>query len=216
MHPYRYQVSRYVFFAALILLALCIIPAYLLDPRVSNENGPVETAQNLVLLSGFLISVFYSVSTQGRERALWIFGASLLYIAFWRELGWGAAIFALFNPQIDPNTFSSHSLWYRPIVRPLIVSIALIGLVAFISGKAWRLAQPLHRGKMFPVQELIWLTIAAAVSTAAEGKMGLSLPFGDDVNFNIEELAELSAYLFLIAAVFRVKAGLDRSRPLSR
>jgi hypothetical protein len=216
MHPYRHQVSRFIFFTALILLVLCIIPAYLLDPSLSYENGPIEGAQNIVLLAGFLISVFYSVSTQGRERTLWIFGASMLYIAFWRELGWGAAIFAYFNPALDPNSFSSHELWYRPIVRPLIVAVALIGIVALIRGKAWLLTKPLQRAKMFPKRELIWLMVAAVISTAAEGKMGLAMPFSPAVNFNMEELAELSVYLFLIAAIFRVKAGLDQLGILPR
>lgn len=204
------HISRFLFWAGLCLLIVSIFPSIYFDLSFGYENGPVELVQDLVFLIGFLCSLAFASRSSRQERGVWIFASTMFFIAFWRELSWGAAIPPLFDESIDPNTVTSHTLWYRPVVTPAIVIVALVGIGSFIHSKSWQLARPFIRAKAFPLREISFIVIASLIGAAAEHKMGLSLSLDHDASRTMEEMAELCAYIFLLAACFRTKTGLER------
>lgn len=203
------ETANLLFWFSAVLLVVSVIPAISFGVWFGSENGPVELVQNLTLLFAFVVTVLFARNTEGQQRGLWILVSALLFIAFWRELSWGAALSALFQGPDGPALISSRNLWYRPAITPAIVLIVLASLFFFFRNKSWQLTTQLIQAKQLPVRELSLMVFAALFGTAAEGKMGMHLPISHDAGQNLEELAELCAYLFLTAAIFKIKAALD-------
>lgn len=177
-----------------------------LDSIHSHENAAVETLQNFALLAGAIASLFFAIDSDKPERSTWYLSAAIFVVLLGREISWGATLLPLLSPEHYTQIPSSKVLWYRPYIAP-VLSLSLTVLIAyFIRSKGWQFTKQAMTWEKLPVLEGGLFIISAVLTTAAEGKMGLSLPFSYNTNQNIEEIAELAAYLFLFTAAFRVKA----------
>ena len=128
-----YLVNNYFDFrmykSTLITLALvpvAIVLFFFLSPPVAYENGPLENLQVLQLVLGSLVSLMAArKATDRKARNIWYSGAVTFLIFAGRELNWGR----VFYPTGDHNMFiSMKSLWYGPVVYPLLTVIIIATL----------------------------------------------------------------------------------------
>lgn len=200
-----------------LVIGLTLSPHF--DSAHSDENGIIEITQNITLLFAVITTLIFARQTQSAERSLWYLASGLFFVLFARELSWGAVLLPLFKTFEPGQHLSSRMLWYRPAITPFVATL-LIGLIAyFIKAQGVKLAKYLLQPGNLPLKQGLLFLTAAVLTTAAEGKMALSLPFDYHTNLNIEELAELAAYLFMVAAAYHAKITLEQnyiSQPLQR
>ncbi len=130
-----------------------------------------------------------------------------------RELSWGAVFMTplSISPETGPTFSSRHQLAYSSAVAPVLVLLALGCLWIFIRSQQYRTLAALWRQRSFPVAEIVLFAAGMVVSAACEGHLGLNVPLTAEwARQNLEELAELWAYLALVAAQYRVWRGFRR------
>lgn len=195
-----------------ILMALSIVVLLIslggsahIDPSISDENGLIEILQNIVLLLATIAAIIFARRSTLEERSFWLLAACFFFVLFGREISWGAVFLPLIDPQTYTDIPSSKALWYRPAITPAIGALGAALIAYFIKCGGYRIVFWLLKNGKIPYIEGVFFVIAALLTTAAERKMGMSLPFSSDTNYNIEETAELAAYLFLVTAALRIK-----------
>lgn len=192
--------SLFVRFLALFVLALAYPLSLLLPARYGFENGPIEMAQNFILIAGGVQAGILALKSKSGWGWLWAAVIPIWLICLARELSWGAVFFPpLEMPESGP-VYSSRILSYRPFV-PLIVA-AFVFLSAFLVYKhrLWTLAEDVKRTRQFPLFDLVMTVISLLLMSAAEGKIGMSLGGFVAHGQIFEELSELAAYIFLLSA----------------
>ena len=110
----------------LILVPLAVLMFFFLSPTVAYENGPLENLQVVQLVIGALVAYLAARKAFDKNvRNIWCCGAVVFLICAGRELNWGR----VFYPTGDHNMFiSMKSLWYGPIVYPLLTIIIIATL----------------------------------------------------------------------------------------
>lgn len=196
------------------MLLVASVPLALWLPLwTSFENGPVETAQAALLFLGAGLAIRHARKAGSGAREMWFWLAA---VPFWvglglRELSWGAVFL---TPQVVTThgpQFSSHVLWYKPFVAPVMGALLVLALASFLYGHGPRLLRQVLGQKAFPFGDLGLFVLAMLVSSAAEGHVGhslYSLPNGQVT----EEIAEFAAYMFLFSAQSRIARALKGAR----
>lgn len=201
---------------ALAAIAFGLIASYLLAPLLPHwtgwENGPVENAQAALLFWGGVSALHCAAQSEaGRPRAFWWMVAPIWFVMVGRELSWGAALLTPldFSAQTGPTFSSTQQLAYKPAVAPVVGMLAAFSLAVFVRTRQYRTLQSLWQRRALPLAEIGLFAAALLLSTAAEGHMGLSIPWTEEWALqNLEELAELCAYAALFCAQWRVRACL--------
>ncbi|MER5170201.1 hypothetical protein [Thioclava sp. GXIMD2076] len=198
-----------------VVLLVASVPLALWLPLwTSFENGPVETSQALLLLVGAGLSLRYARVPTQDARGGWFWLAA---VPFWiglalRELSWGAVFLAPQSIGEHGPQFSSHVLWYKPFVAPVMMALLVLAVVSFLYGRGIRRIGQLIAHKAFPFGDFGLFILAMLVSSAAEGHVGSSL-YGLPNGQVTEEIAEFAAYMFLFSAQCRIFAALGRLSP---
>lgn len=189
---------------ALLLALLCCYPlSLLIPPAWVWENGIVEDGDVIVLGIGCA----WAVAAWARDRPAPVALLARSVVPLWailigREMSWGAVLFAPEHMTAAGPVFTSHHLWYRPAVAPLLAL-----LFAWSGWSAWRcrldrqLYGVLARGR-FPWLELLVVLAAAAGSSCAEAHLPACVAALQNQRF--EELVELVGYVALVAVQARV------------
>lgn len=190
----------------LVLLLLLVYPVGACLPATWGwENGVVESAQLLLLLTAAGLSAIAAWRDRGHPLAHFGRGAAAVWLLLaGRETSWGG----VFMPALsfDANTgpmFSSRVLWYRPVVTPLLLAVA-----AFVLWHWWRWRLPARLGAAVRAPGFPWLAIAVTLTAALaavlfEAHLGTAgLPAGQ--HQVLEECAELVAYAGLLLAQVQV------------
>ncbi|WP_139169782.1 hypothetical protein [Chitinasiproducens palmae] len=190
----------------ILALALVTVPLVTRLPQwVVWENGPVENAQAIVLLFGAIVAGLSAARARTREaRAFWLAAAPLWLIFFGRELSWGAVFLTPLDMTPEGPVFSSHALFYKPVVHPAVGLLIAFSLYQLFVRRGIRLLANVHRSGRFPFFELVVAAIGFIVSTATEGHAHLSLPLTAGPAQIAEECAELVAYLALLSGQWRL------------
>lgn len=190
-----------------LLLAAALLCCYPLSlvvpPQWAWENGIIEDGDVVVLGIGFAWALVAWLGTRQRQAAL----LARCVVPVWailigRELSWGAVLFAPASMTAAGPVFTSHDLWYRPFVTPVLVALA--------AWSAWsavrcRLDCQLHAvlaSGRFPWPSLLVVLAAAVGSTCAEGHLTAWLAVPHAQRF--EELVELVGYCALVAVQAQV------------
>jgi hypothetical protein len=188
----------------LILLLLSCYPlSIVLPPSWAWENGVIEDGDVIVLGVGLAWAFVTWMRAQPAQVAL----LARCVVPIWviligREMSWGAVLFAPDHMTPEGPVFTSHHLWYRPVVTPV-----LCALFAWSAWSAWRcrldkqLYQVLERGR-FPWLAMLVVLVAALGSTCAESHLRYFLAALQNQRF--EELTELVGYIALVAVQARV------------
>lgn len=178
------------------------------------ENGPVENTQVAILALGGFISIFFALkANQQPERCFWWVITPFWFSMAMRELSWGATLLPPidFDPVMGPAFSSTLQLAYKPFIAPLLSAMLLIMVLAALWYRVYKLAPVLWRTRSLPFAELFFFVISMLVSTASEGHMGMQISGLEHAKLqNLEELAELWAYVMLALAQWRVHRGLTR------
>jgi hypothetical protein len=182
----------------MICCLVCLYPLYRILPTwVAWENNILENAQAIVFLGGFLIALrFAYVNGHNQWRNFWLAMAPLWLVLFGREVNWGRVFFApvgwgsLHGPNFPPLS----SLWYSPVVKPLISLCLLWGFYLFFKYRGYLMLFQLFRQKHFPIFEMTIAILAIVVSTLAEHDY---FHFFRERSELMEELLELISYLGL-------------------
>jgi len=204
--PWRYEIPAWGL-AALIFVAA--FPGSLLLPAsVSWENGPIENAQAATLAAAAVLAFVLGRRTSTATRFLW-FGAAIVWaILVGRELSWGAVFLDPVQMTDHGPTFSSSLLWYRPAVTPVVAMAGALAVAMIAWSRPVRITRKLGKKRGGPVRDILGFAAAMLISTAAEDHMGLSLSFWPGDLQILEEMVELSAYLFLFPGQAIVVRGL--------
>ena len=188
----------------LLFALLCCYPlSILLPPSWAWENGAIEDGDVIVLGIGLAWAFFIWMRGQPAQVAL----LARCVVPIWailigRELSWGAVLFAPDHMTPEGPVFTSHHLWYRPFVTPV-----LCALFAWSAWSAWRcrldkqLYAVLERGR-FPWPPMLIVLVAALGSSCAESHLRYCLATLQNQRF--EELMELAGYVALVAMQARV------------
>ncbi|AVS70934.1 hypothetical protein C8247_11160 [Paracidovorax avenae] len=208
----------------LLGLALSGAVASVLPVSAGWENGLLEDSQVVLLLAGACMAVLVACGhTAGRPASPVAKGLALASVPVWclmaaRELSWGAALLPPIGFSAEGPVYSSSVLWYKPAVAPLaLLVLAWCGWV-LLRSRVLQAVPALLRSRQFAWPELAVLLLAAALSTYAEGHLGIPVAgFLQGRAVVVEEWAELFAYLALVAAQWQVllllwNAG-DRRQP---
>lgn len=190
-----------------------MVASYLLAPFLPPwagwENGPVENAQAALLFWGGVSALRYAAQSQpGRTRAFWWMVAPIWFVMVGRELSWGAALLAplRFSAEMGPAFSSSQQLAYKPAVPPVVGMLAAFSLALFVRTRQDLTLQSLWQRRALPLAEIALFVAAMLLSNAAEGHMGLTIPWAEEWALqNLEEMAELCAYAALFCAQWRVR-----------
>lgn len=179
--------------------------SFYLPDWTSYENGPIEMAQNLILLLAGLQAIYYGIRARAPWRYLWLAAAPIWFICLGRELSWGA----VFLPPIKFSTsgpyYSSGVLPYKPFIAPAAGLLLLVSVGLFVRFRLWTVCFFVTQCRQLPILEIVMAGIAVLLMTAAESHMGLSLQGYLGYGQIFEEMIELAAYLFLIAAQHRIR-----------
>lgn len=199
----------------LVALLACYPLSYITPAKWAWENSVIENTQVIVLLFGLLSAWFtYAREKPGKIAKLALAVMPIWFILAARELSWGAVFGAPLSFSHEGPVFSSHVLWYKPIVTPVVAL-----LLAWSGFLAWRhrldqLVLRMAAGGMFP-----WFAIGIAVfaslgSTCAEGHMQCGLTIITEHAQALEELVELVAYSAVVVAqavIYRAHAIASRT-----
>lgn len=190
--------------------------APLLPDSLGWENGPVENTQVVLLVLGGIMAIVLALKAPAQPaRCFWWIIMPFWFSMAMRELSWGATLLPPidFSPVMGPSFSSSQQLPYKPLVAPFLSAMLLVMALAGLKFKVWRLTPVLWRTRSLPILEMLLFIACMLVSTAAEGHMGLSIPPMEEAKAqNLEELAELWAYVMLLLAQWRVMRGLRWAR----
>ena len=198
--PRRVRVAQ----ACSVLILLLSYPlSNLLPAAWAWEDGVIENAQVAVLLAGCLGAGIVAL----RRRGMPVATLALSAVPVWailaaRELSWGAVFFAPVGFEQAQPVYSSHELWYKPAVAPVIL-VAL----AWSLSNAWRhrvdrLLRLIGAGCHRATFQIALAVVAAVLSTGAEGHFALGLQLDAPRAEVWEELLELYAYSALVCAQF--------------
>lgn len=198
----------------LLLLALfsCWPLSILLPPSWAWENGAIEDGDVIVLGIGFAWAFFSWLRARPGDVALLARAVLPIWlILIGREMSWGAVLFAPDHMTPEGPVFTSHHLWYRPFVTPV-----LCGLFAWSAWSAWRcrldkqLYAVLERGR-FPWLPMLIVLAAALGSSCAESHLRYCLATLQNQRF--EELTELVGYVALVVMQARVLRECQGAEP---
>jgi len=205
------SLCTYAVFAIIQLMIFIIAPN--MPNSMGWENGPIENTQ-VILLSAAAAWAFWCAhsTTTVRLKTLWIVVGVLWSVMAFRELSWGAAFHLplTMDVEVGPQFSSSHQLWYKPAVAPVLACIALLSAGAFYYSKQHHTFVELFRQSSLPITELIIFCVLMISASAAEGHMGLNLGMNKGTAQVYEEAVELLAYGALVLAQYRVMKGLSR------
>lgn len=189
----------------LLLLALfsCWPLSILLPPSWAWENGAIEDGDVLILGIGLAWAFFTWLRARPGNVAMLARAVLPIWlILIGREMSWGAVLFAPDHMTPEGPVFTSHHLWYRPFVTPV-----LCALIAWSAWSAWRcrldkqLYAVLERGR-FPWLPMLIVLAAALGSSCAESHLPYCLATLQNQRF--EELTELAGYIALVVMQARV------------
>jgi len=197
----------------LILLLLSCYPlSIVLPPSWAWENGAIEDGDVIVLGIGLAWAFFTWLRARPAQVAL----LARCVVPIWailigREMSWGAVLFAPDHMTPEGPVFTSHHLWYRPFVTPVLVA-----LCAWVAWSAWRcrvdrqLNALLERGR-FPWLAMLIVLAAAVGSSCAESHLRYCIATLQNQRF--EELMELLGYVALVAVQARVLRECEGAAP---
>jgi hypothetical protein len=182
-----------------LLIICCIaLPLYRILPTwVAWESNILENAQAIVLLGGFLIALHFAyVDNHNQWRKFWSAMAPFWLVLFGREINWGRVFLAPtgFGSIHGPNFPPLSSLWYSPVVKPLVALCLLGGGYLFFKYRGYLMLFQLFHQKRFPILEMTIAIVAIAASPLAEHDCFHFL--GERCEL-MEELLELISYLGL-------------------
>jgi len=181
-----------IFFIALVL----VIPISALLPIWFGwENGPLESAQNVLLLAGFVICLCYQKGAKGRskkESQMWLSVGLFYLFMLARELSWGRVFFLDYIDANGPGFVRLQTLDAYPYIYAGIGFFALLMLYMLIRTIPWR---ELWREIPFNRLTVYILILAAAISQMAEH----DFPYEThNLNQTVEEGAELLVYVIML------------------
>lgn len=212
MRPHSPCSDRPVSLALLLALLCCYPLSLVIPPAWVWENGIVEDGDVIVLGLGCAWALAAWLRERPAPAALLARSVVPLWtILIGREMSWGAVLFAPDHMTVAGPVFTSHHLWYRPAVTPLLVL-----LFAWAAWSAWRcrldrqLYGVLARGR-FPWPALMVVLAAAVGSSCAESHLPACVASLQNQRF--EELAELVGYIALVAVQARVLAQCRTTSP---
>lgn len=189
----------------LILFGICIsFPLTMVIPQwASWESGPLERAQNLILLIGCWSALAAAKHLRLFSSKALLAIAALFWLAFFgRETGWGAVFMPPSGMTEWGPKWTSKYLWYRPAVPYVVGAMAMLAAYWFVRYKVWSAALvPLAREHALPLFALAQFALCMVLSTNAEGHGFYRLQnwYGTQVMV-LEELVEICGYLALLLA----------------
>lgn len=198
--PLRVRIAQA---CSVLVLLLSYQLSSLLPPEWAWEDGIIENAQVAVLLVGCLWAGFVALRRRGMPVATLALSAAPVWaILAGRELSWGAVFFAPIGFDQAQPLYSSHELWYKPAVAPVILL-----MLAWSLSNAWRhrvdrLLRMIGAGCHRATFQIVLAVVAAVLSTGAEGHFALGLQLDAPRAEVWEELLELYAYSALVCAQF--------------
>lgn len=157
-----------------------------------EENGPIENTQMVVIAYGLYYC--YTLAKQrlkdwgGCQKALWGAGGIFFFLVAMREISWGRVFFR------DPTTgnmieYAEMGL-YGKMVHPLVAILLVAFVYLCYKGKVWRFIMD---AKISWTMTLQMVGFVVFQWLAEHNKLSF---FQGDV---AEELAELGAYLMIVA-----------------
>jgi hypothetical protein len=191
----------------LAILLACYPLSYITPPTWAWEDGVIENSQVVILLAGFLGAWV----TYLRERPNKIALLALATMPIWailvaRELSWGAVFTAPLTFNHDGPVYSSHVLFYKPMVAPTVGVLLLWSLWLAWRHRLDKLVLEMIATHKFPWFALGMCALGMAGSACAEGHLELGLPIAPEHAEALEELTELAAYgaiVFAQEAIYR-------------
>jgi len=113
-------------FWTLFFVAIAVLLFFFLPPAVAYENGPLENLQVVELVVGAGVAYVAGKKAIDKDAGnIWYSGAVTFLICAGRELNWGRVLY----PASDHNKFLPlKSLWYGPLVYPLLTIVILATL----------------------------------------------------------------------------------------
>ena len=158
IYPHQSKYSGMRWMLVLVSFPLLYAVGLVLPVSLGWENGPIEMAQNGLLVLAILMSLGMA-HTRRTQGALWLAFALIWFVLLGRELSWGAVWAEPLSrtPEGEPF-YSSRVLFYRPYV-PAILGV-VSGTIALL---LWRsgLKNLLRDGWWCKRSQFPWLSVCA-------------------------------------------------------
>jgi hypothetical protein len=205
--------------AATILLCLSLVSLALAYPLSlalpswwSHENQPIENTQVVVIGIGLIASLLFFRRTRHTGRWFGLAAAPILLVLIGRELSWGAVFFDPTSVGDHGPLFASRYLWYKPAVAPAVAALILVSIGIIVLKRLALVGFELLKQRRVPIVSLLLTAFGMLLSTAAEGNLPF-VPLAASMDGNVaqllEEIAELCAYLAMIAGLFFIFADIE-------
>ncbi|WP_156167895.1 hypothetical protein [Lampropedia cohaerens] len=187
---------------ALVLAPILYLIGTRLPVHAGWENGPVEMAQNFLLLCAALGSMGMALLRRRHaQRHVWWAAALLWLLLLGRELSWGVVLAApLSFDAVSGPFYSSRALVYRPLV-PYVAGLTLAMAALCL---AWAQPRQLlryawHRRALLPWGMMLACLLYGLAATYAEGAQHDASGWLRNGQV-VEEIFETGAYYFLARA----------------
>jgi len=177
----------------LIYVYLMFPLSAMLPGYIGWENGPVESAQNVLLGAGFVMSMMYAVSHYERRwRQLWASIGVFYLVLLARELSYGRVFFRTALTPEGPEFIKLRMLdSYASIYVHIGMGIALV-VYMLLRTVPWRV---LLNDFPFNRWTVLIAVFAVAVSQYAEHEMAF-VQYNN--NQNLEEISETLVYIIML------------------
>lgn len=174
----------------IVVYFLLIVPvAFVMPEHLAWENGPLEILQNIVLFCDVVLCIVLFRKTAGQKfHLIWVSGAGYFLLLLGREMSWGRIFFQTGMDQHGPTFIAMNAIPGHQYIHGGISIYTAAVLVSLIWLVPWK---KLFHELPFPKLGFVILVLSAIL--AACGDKGLL--FHSHLDGNIEELAELLAYM---------------------
>jgi hypothetical protein len=209
--PWR-RAATILLYLSLVLLVLAYPLSLALPSWWSHENQPIENTQVVVIGIGLVASLLFFRRTRHIGRWFGLAAAPILLVLIGRELSWGAVFFDPTSIGDHGPLFASRYLWYKPAVAPAVTALILVSIGIIVLKRLALVGFELLKQRRVPIVSLLLTAFGMLLSTAAEDNLPF-VPLAASMDGNVaqllEEIAELSAYLAMIAGLFFIFADIE-------
>ena len=174
----------------IVVYFLLIVPvAFVMPEYLAWENGPLEILQNIVLFCDVVLCIILFRKTAGKKfHLIWLSGAGYFLLLLGREMSWGRIFLQTGMDQHGPTFIAMNAIPGHQYIHGGISIYTAAVLVSLIWLVPWK---KLFHELPFPKLGFVILVLSAILAVC--GDKGLL--FHSHLDGNIEELAELLAYM---------------------
>lgn len=180
---------KYVVNAAFVLASfvICLLFLWVFNIDHIPENSLIENSQLVVLAAAFILCI-----KMKSHKALFRFGAMVIFLMFMRELSYGRCIFSQLPD--NPHEFYPWSHYKYGWLAHVVIGIYIVGALVYAAvTKIWIDIKNILEKTKFPFWDFVVMAFLTGMQYIGEKILD---------NTVLEETAELSIYVAILALTY--------------